>query len=86
MLVAMKWPPAQSEARATYDSDVSKLNAFASLSLFLPLLSSLSTTLLASIFTPPLRLLQTSASWQLLAQPNSTLPASLHAPCPSSCL
>ncbi len=33
-------PPAQSRARATYSSDVSKLNAFASLSLFLPLLSS----------------------------------------------
>jgi hypothetical protein len=62
MLVAMNGPPAQSEARATYDSDVSKLNAFASFSLFLPLLSSSSTTALASIFAPPLTLLQTSAS------------------------
>jgi hypothetical protein len=33
-------PPGQSKARATYFSSVSKLNAFASLSLFLPLLSS----------------------------------------------
>jgi hypothetical protein len=46
MLVA----PAQSRARATYSSDVSTLNAFASLSLFLPLLSSPSTIAWASIF------------------------------------
>jgi hypothetical protein len=58
-------PPAQIRARATYSSDVSKLSAFASLSLlvlmsrcvniniFLRLLSSRSTTALASIFAPP---------------------------------
>jgi hypothetical protein len=34
------WPPSQSRARATYLSDVSKLNPFARLSLFLLLLSS----------------------------------------------
>jgi hypothetical protein len=55
-------PPAQSRARATYSSSVSKLNAFASLSLFLPLLSSSSTTALAFIIASPLTLLQTSAS------------------------
>jgi hypothetical protein len=33
-------PPSQRKARATYSSDVSKLNPFASLSLFPPLLSS----------------------------------------------
>jgi len=79
------WPnraPAQSRARATYLNVVSKLNAFASFSLFLPLLSSLSTTALASIFAPPLTLLQTFASLKLVAQPNSTLPAPFHAPCP----
>ncbi len=51
-------PPAQSRARATYVSDVSELNAIASLSLFLPLCSSSSTTAssaLASIFAPPQR-------------------------------
>ncbi len=40
-------------ARATYLSRVSKLKAFASLSLFLPLSSSFSTTALAFIFAPP---------------------------------
>jgi hypothetical protein len=56
MLVARLGPPAQSRARATYMSDVSKLNAFASFSLFLPLLSSLSTTASAFfIFAPPQR-------------------------------
>ena len=45
-------PPAQSRARATYKSDVSKLNAFASLSLFLPPLSSRSTIASAFIFAP----------------------------------
>ena len=49
----MLGPPAQSRARATYKSDVSKLNAFASSSLFFPLSSSSSTTALASIFAPP---------------------------------
>jgi hypothetical protein len=59
-------PPAQSRARATYESDVSKRNAFASLSLFLPRLSSSSTTA-----APPLtllsnvRLLKTSRSTEL---------------------
>jgi hypothetical protein len=43
-------PPSQSRARAAYWSVVSKLNAFASLSLFLPVFSSSSTTALASIF------------------------------------
>ncbi len=52
-------PPAQSKARATYVSSVSKLNAFASL---FSRLSSSITTALASIIAPPLRLLQTSAS------------------------
>jgi hypothetical protein len=43
-------PRAQSRKRATYSIVVSKLNAFASLSLFLPLLSSSSTIASASIF------------------------------------
>ena len=60
-MLVVTGPPAQTRARATYESSVSKLNAFASLSLFLPLLSSSSTTSLASIFAPPLRLLQSSA-------------------------
>jgi hypothetical protein len=54
MLVAGETgPPEQSRTRVTYSSDVSKLNAFASSSLFLPLLSSSSTTALASIFAQP---------------------------------
>ncbi len=57
-------PPARSRVRATYLSDVRKLNAFASLSLFLPLLSSSSTFALALIFTPPLRLLQTPSEFR----------------------
>jgi hypothetical protein len=44
-----------SRANATYESDVIKLNALASLSLFLPLFSSLSTTASASIFAPTQR-------------------------------
>jgi hypothetical protein len=48
-------PPSESRARATYQSSVSKLNAFTSLSLFIPLLSSFSTTASASIFAPPQR-------------------------------
>ena len=49
-------------AQLTYNSVVSNINAFSSLSLFLPLLSSSSTTASASIFASPLTLLQTSAS------------------------
>jgi hypothetical protein len=48
-------PPAKSWARATYLSDVSKLNAFTSLPLFFPLLSSFTTTALAPIFPLPQR-------------------------------
>jgi hypothetical protein len=44
------WPPMQSRARATYSRVVSRLNPFASLSLFIPLLSSLRTSVSAFIF------------------------------------
>ncbi len=62
---------------------MSKLNAFSSLSLFLPLVSSLSTTALASIFAPLERCFKRPPPDKLFANPNSTLPAPFHAPCPS---
>jgi hypothetical protein len=43
----------QGARELTYESDVSKLNAFASLLLILALLSSSSTIALASIFASP---------------------------------
>ncbi len=51
--VVEKGPPAQSRARATYSSDVTKLNAFASFLRFFPISSSRSTTALSSIFASP---------------------------------
>ncbi len=61
---------AQNRVRATNLSVVSKLNAYAILSRFLPLLSSSIKTALASIFVPPLRLLASNV--RPLKTPRST--------------
>jgi hypothetical protein len=68
---------------ATYSSNVSELNAFASLPLFPLLLSSSSTTALASISAPRRTLFQASASSSTLPAPFRALFPLLVAPAPA---